>query len=168
MMPPGKITLYSPLKPRAIAQRMLDLIGEGEDAESAEGFIGNGDETQMTLNRAKGARNIAFAATLDAQGTGTRLSGRFSDGAMKWRDLWLFAAIFGGVGLIFVVIGIAGLLTGMPYMFGTIFIVVPVAMWTIAAVILSRFLRRDPPETADEILAFLHRHLQTEVISRED
>lgn len=148
---------HSSLPPVALAEKMLTLIGEGKKARAADGVIGNGSEQEMTLfvRRRKNSPAIEYKADLEAEGSGTRIDGKFKSAG----GLGLFKIIFLGIGAIFMAVGLGGLVSGAPLLICLPFIGVPLFQWMILFTIL-RTMRKNGAEERKKILAFMHKHLE--------
>lgn len=152
---------HSRLPPVALAEKMLKLIGEGKKARSADGVIGNGSEQEMTLfvRRRKNSPAIEYKADLEAEGSGTRIDGKFKSAG----GLGFFKIIFLGIGTIFMAVGLGGLASGAPLLISLPFIGIPLFQWVILFTIL-RTMKKNGAEERKKILAFMHKHLELEEV----
>lgn len=158
-MSADKLIFHSRLPPVALAQKMLKLIGEGKKARAVGGVIGNGSEQEMSLFvRHKGRTSaIKFKADLEADGTGTRIDGKFGTGS----GLGFFKFMFVGIGSIFFLVGLGGLWSGAPVAMWASFMGVPLFQWVILFVLLKA-MKVGSAADREKILAFMREHLEIE------
>lgn len=159
MAKPDHYIFHSRLPPIALAEKMLALIGEGKKARSVKGVIGNGSEQEMTLfvRRKKNSSAIEFKADLEADGSGTRINGKFKSAG----GLGFLKFMFLGIGTIFMAVGFGALASGAPVLLCSIFIGVPLFQWVILFSML-RAMKKNQAEERKKIFAFIHKHLELE------
>ena len=157
-----EITFYSRLSPIALAEKLRDMFGRGGHAMPVDNVIGHGSEQEMTLY-AEPARTTGngFTATLQPEGSGTRIMGRF----MANHTIKLVTIIFLGGGAIFLIAGIAMLFSGgFPAMLPAMFIGLPLFQWVILF-FARRLLLKNTANDEQKILAFLTKHCEAELVS---
>lgn len=74
-----RVVLHSPLDPVTLATKLRDVLGERGDTPQP-GVTGHGDDQQMTLfvfRRAGESNFVRLIATIDPEGSGSRIEGRF-------------------------------------------------------------------------------------------
>jgi hypothetical protein len=112
-----KITLRSPLSPVALANKLKGALG-GEKATPKAGVCGHGTDQDMMLFVYRPNFQNSFAtnltATMDADGTGTAITGKIGTPASGIVFMWVW---FGFLGFFIVAsligLGTSGSLSGM-------------------------------------------------------
>ncbi len=88
-----KITLRSPLSPVALANKLKDALG-GEKAAPRAGVCGHGTDQDMMLFIYRPNFQNSFAtnliATMDADGSGTRIEGRIGPPGSARVFMWIW------------------------------------------------------------------------------
>lgn len=154
------VILHSRLSPIALAEKLQDIFGSGGDAAPVDNVIGHGSEQDMTLYAASaGAGGKYFKAELTADGSGTRIAGRFHKNAvLKWVPIMFLV-----VGSIFLFTGIGMLFEGddVPIMLPAIFIGLPLVQWVFLYGVMKMF-RHGAGKEKEQIIAFLKKHCEVD------
>ena len=152
-----RVILHSPLDPVALATKLRDVLG-GRDAKMKPGVTGQGSDQEMTLfvfRRAGEGNFVRFIATMEPDGTGTLIRGRF--GVVRGLECGLILWVF--ILSIFVVTGTAIMIGGGDFVFGLVFAGVPGAM-ILVPLSLWWFGTRGRSGDREQILAFLAETVQ--------
>ena len=153
-----RILLHSPLDPVTLATKLRDVLG-GEDAKPQAGVTGHGSERDMTLfvyrRSFRSNRNITLTATMEPDGTGTRIKGKIgaSSGITCFMIAW-----FGFLSIFVVFAGIAAA-QGAPFEFWGAFGGIPLAMMVLPA-LLFRMGTSTVAKDETTILQFLAKTVQ--------
>jgi hypothetical protein len=129
-----RIVLHSPLDPVTLAKKLRDVLG-GTDAKPKAGVTGHGSEQDMMLfvyrRSFRSNRNITLTATMEPDGTGTRIKGKIgaSSGITCFMIAW-----FGFLSIFVVFAGIAAA-QGAPFEFWGAFGGIPLAMMVLPALL---------------------------------
>ena len=151
-----RITLRSPLDPIALATRLKSIVPATVDRDTPAGVIGRGSEQDMRLwyyrPNFRNDLQTTLTATIDADGSGSRITGRLGapTGAKIFLVLWT------GIVSVFLVIGLALLVSGAPWQAGAGFSGAALFMLAIGGLIGWVGLRHDRADAA-AILDFLAR-----------
>lgn len=153
------IVLHSRLSPVALAEKLQSIFGSGGRVMPVDNVIGHGSEQEMTFYAAGETTGSGyFRADLEAEGTGTRITGRFQKNPVL---IWV-PALFLGIGTIFLITGIGLLFAGdVPVILPAIFISLPLFQWVILYGVMKMF-GGNSAKDKEKIMAFLKEHCAVE------
>lgn len=159
-----RVTLRSPHDPITVANRLKAAVGDTLDADTPKRVTGNGTDQSMTLwvhrPRIRNSFRTRLAATLEPDGTGTRIAGDL--GAPR------FVTLFTGCWFVFVAIftvpsmGLA-LFGGLPLRHTLAFALIPIAMIVFGTLLIVAGRWHGKRDAAD-ILAFLEKTIDAHPI----
>ena len=154
------IVLHSRLSPVALAEKLQSIFGSGGSAMPVDNVIGHGSEQEMTFYAVGETTGSGyFRANLEAEGTGTCITGRFQKNPVL---IWV-PVIFLVVGVIFLISGIGLLLAGdVPIMLPAIFISLPLFQWAILYFVMKLLRGGSAEEDEEKVIAFLKKHCAVE------
>jgi hypothetical protein len=129
-----KIVLHSPLDPVTLATELRKVLGD-EKAKPKAGVTGHGSEQDMMLfvyrPSIRTNMNARLTATMQPDGTGTRIEGRIGPGS----NVTCFMIFWFGFLSIFLVVAAIAAIGGAPFEFWGAFGGIPLAMMVFGALL---------------------------------